>query len=106
MAGQGQRQIIRTHPATIIRDADQGLAAISIGNVDPTRPGINGVFDQLFDGRGRAFHDLARRNPVDCGFIKLSNNRVIFAYIGGNGAHATRCSMGNPDSAMRNLRGS
>ena len=44
------------------------------------------------------FHDLAGSNPVDRGFVELTNDRLRL-YLGVGHNHTTRYSMSCPDSA-------
>ena len=92
MAGQSERQIVSPHPAAVIGHPDQRLAAIGIGNLDPPRPGIQRVFDQLLHGRGRTFDHLTRSDAVDGGLIQLPYDRPIRQDIGAFGVHPTRIS--------------
>jgi hypothetical protein len=93
MARQRQWQIAGGHAAAIIGHPDQGLAAICDLDGYPLCTGINGVFNQFLDRRGRAFHHLASGDPVDCTVIKLTNGRAIMiADMGALAAHTAKFS--------------
>jgi len=62
---EGEREVVAIHAAAVIADSDELPAALF--HVDPELRGarIQGVFDQLFYDRRRAFDDLARSDLVD-----------------------------------------
>lgn len=57
--------------------------------VIPAGAGVDGVLDQFLDRRRRPFHDLASRDPVDGGIVKLSDDR---AHVGAEAVHSTKPS--------------
>lgn len=82
----------------IIGHTDQALAAILDRNLNSARPGIQRVFNEFLDRRGRTLHHFARRNPVNGRLIELPNFRQIWAYLGVGRVHAPRDSMRARDS--------
>ena len=65
MAFDTQSQIIRSHARAIVGDADQVSATARDYHLDLGGTGIQRVFDQFLDGRGRTLDHLARRDTVD-----------------------------------------
>jgi hypothetical protein len=60
-----QRQVLRFDPAAVVYHPHQRDAALLEDDVDPSRCGVERVFQQLLhDARG-PFDDLARRDAVD-----------------------------------------
>ena len=59
VAAQRQRQLAGRDAAAVVADADQVDAAAFQGHVDVAGAGIEGVFQQLLDDRGRSLDDLA-----------------------------------------------
>ena len=88
---QRQGQILGAHATAIIGDADQRLAAMGHLDQHAPRPRVERVFHQLLHRRGRTFHDLARRDPVDRGFIQLADEGT--AHIGVITRHTAKPSM-------------
>ena len=105
MARQCQRQLLLGDAAAVIGDADQRLAAIGIGNLNPPTARINGVFHQFFHRRSGTFDHLTGSNSVDRSIIQLPNNRqggsVFGAYIGVIHRHKTKSSMFPFDSTTK-----
>jgi hypothetical protein len=92
VAAERQRQILGRHAATVVGDADQRLATVGIGDLDPAGACVQRVFHQFLDRRGWAFHHLARRDPVRGGIVQLPDDRARSAYLGGCCIHSTRDS--------------
>src|SRR5438309_6228486 len=65
MTLDGETRIFSRHAGAVVADFDEFLAAGFEDDVDGPGPGVDRVFDQLLDDRGRPLHDLARRNLVD-----------------------------------------
>src|SRR5438270_593003 len=65
MTLDGETRIFSRHAGAVVADFDEFLAAGFEDDVDGPSPGVDRVFDQLLDDRGRPLHDLARRNLVD-----------------------------------------
>ena len=59
------------------------------------------VFNQLFYRRRWPFDHFTCRNTIDCSIVKLTNHRMILAYVGARLGHAARLSIGTRDSTMR-----
>ncbi len=59
VALQRKHGVVRRHADAVVLDAHHRLAAQLDGDRDVTRPGIDGVLDQLLDHRGRPLDDLA-----------------------------------------------
>ena len=57
-------------PPPLSVDPHQVQSAALGRNVDPRRPGVDGVFHQLLDHARRPFDDLAGRDLVDEGLGK------------------------------------
>ena len=77
MAFNRQSKIIRPHTRPVIGDTDEAAPAIGNHHLDGCSPRIQGVFDQLFGGRGRTFDDLARRYAVDQNRIESANRHSL-----------------------------
>jgi hypothetical protein len=73
MAFNRQIELVLIHAFAIIADADQGPAAIAKGDVDPARPGIDGILGQFLDDARRALDHLARGDAVGDAFRKSAN---------------------------------
>ena len=67
MAGEDKRQVVRLDPVAIVNDADQLGAALFEVDVDPRRPGIDGVFQQLLDDASGPLDHLAGGDLGDNG---------------------------------------
>jgi hypothetical protein len=65
MALERQRQLLRRHADAVVGDADQRAPAVAQVDGDSGGAGVERVFDQLLDGRGRALDDLAGGDLVD-----------------------------------------
>jgi hypothetical protein len=76
VARQGERQILRPHAATVVGDADQGLAAMGDLHGDPRGAGVDGVLHQFLDRTGGPLHHLASRDTVDRGIVELADHRA------------------------------
>ena len=64
VAFDGQPRILGFHPFAVVFDVNQLLAAELDRDRHAPRAGVDRVFDQLLDHRGRALDDFARRNLV------------------------------------------
>ena len=65
VAVQCQRQIVRQHAATVVCHPDQADAATGQFDLDGPGAGIQAVFQQFFQGRGRPFDHFTGSNLVD-----------------------------------------
>ena len=99
MTRQRKRQSIRDNSASIINDADQCFTAICVGHFNPMRASIDGILDQFLNGGSRAFDHFTRSNPIDRSIIKLTDNRLAIAYVGGKIIHTPTHSIKTRDSA-------
>ena len=54
-----RRKAIGGHAAAVVRHAEVFRAAAAYFNRYVPRPGVEGVFDELLHGRGRALDDFA-----------------------------------------------
>src|SRR5215475_789793 len=66
MSLEGQYRVVARHALAVVADADRPTPARFDRDLDPPRPGVNRIFDQLFDyGRGPLDHfpggDLVRK---------------------------------------------
>ena len=85
MPQKGSRRILSTHPAAIVGDPQIAHAAILNFNRDIAGAGVNRVFNQLLDDRGRTLDHLTRcdqlrhlpRQHIDLWHIFLSFPRLI-----------------------------
>ncbi len=82
VAGHGERELIGGDPATVVTDADRIGPAPRDRHLDPMGPGVDAVFEQLFDDRTGAFDHLSRRDLVDQVRRELSDRRPC-----GGGGH-------------------
>ena len=57
----GEGEFLGRHAAAVVDDLDQRPTAVLQGDVDASRPGIDGIFDKFLDGGSRALDDLAGR---------------------------------------------
>ncbi len=57
-------RIVWLHPDAVVFDADELLAAVLDRHRHARRAGVDGVFDQLLDDRGRTLDDLTSGNLV------------------------------------------
>ena len=62
--GKGQLDLGGGDAAAVVGDAHQAPPALAHLDVDRGRPGVDGVFDQLFDHRRRSLDHLAGRDFV------------------------------------------
>ena len=67
MALQRQARVLATHARAVVPDEDPVDAAPVDLDVDPGRPGVESVLDELLDGRGRPLDDLAGGDAIDDG---------------------------------------
>ena len=58
-------KFIGRHTLAIVSHRQQGPPAVAQGHVYPRRPGIQGIFHQFLQRRGRAFNHLTGGNLVD-----------------------------------------
>ena len=89
--GQRQRQVGGRHPAAIVGDPDQPLAATRDGHLDAPGAGVERVFHQFLDRRGRAFDHLAGGDAVRRRLVELADNG---ADVGVMARHGPRYSIG------------
>ncbi|EGX99919.1 hypothetical protein AZA_89905 [Nitrospirillum viridazoti Y2] len=73
MAFHRQRQLVGRHAAAVVHHLDQGLAAVTQGDVDAAGAGVQRVLHQLFHGGGGTFHHLAGGDAVDQGLRQKAN---------------------------------
>ena len=64
MAQKGRFGVVGRHAAAVVRDAQEGHAAVLQLDRDVLGPGVNGVLDQLLGGACRALHDLTGGDQV------------------------------------------
>ncbi len=62
MTPQRQNRVFAHHPATVVRDRDQRRSSALDFCAYRARAGVERIFDQLLQRRGRPFHHLARRD--------------------------------------------
>src|SRR5438445_12047159 len=65
MAGEGQRQIFRRHPATVIHHPNQVDASLLDVDVDSMGAGVRRVFHELLDHARRPLDNLPRGDLGD-----------------------------------------
>ena len=65
MASQGQRELIGLNAAAVIIDRDTAHTAFLDAQLDALRTGIDRVFEQLLDHRGRSLDHFAGRDLAD-----------------------------------------
>jgi len=65
MAREREREFIGGDALAVIADADKAHPALFQVNLPPPRPGIQRIFDQFLDHRGRALDHLACGDLVD-----------------------------------------
>ena len=100
VAFKRQRQLRRRHARTVVGNPYQRLAAIGDGDVDPPRPGVQRVLNQLFHRCRRTFDHLARSDAVRGGGGEAADARFS-RYMGVGRVHAPRDSMERSDSTSR-----
>ena len=59
VVAEGQFQLVGSDTATVVGNADFGDAALAYRHSDAGCPGVQRVFDQFLDYRGRPLHHLA-----------------------------------------------
>ncbi len=64
MTLERQPRVFRPHAFAVILDAHQPLAAQFDVHLDASRPGVDGVFDELFGDRRGTLDDLARGDLI------------------------------------------
>ena len=64
VAGEGQRGVLGRHPRAVVGDGDEVDPPRLEVDLDPPRPRVEGVVEQLADDRRRPLDDLARGDPV------------------------------------------
>ena len=64
MAEEGGLRVLGAHAAAVVRDPQEGHAAVADLYGDLGGPGVHGVFQQFLGGGGGALHHLARGNQV------------------------------------------
>lgn len=65
MAGYSQHQLIFWDAFAVVLNANALNTASVDANGDLSSAGIEGIFKQFFDNRGRAINDFASRNLTD-----------------------------------------
>jgi hypothetical protein len=73
VAFQAEQGVVSIHPDAIIYDADRRCTSSHDRHFDPTRSGIDAVFDQFFDYRRRPFDHFACRD-LTCDFVRQEHN--------------------------------
>jgi hypothetical protein len=73
MALDGEVEIFRGHAAAIVDDANEAPAAQFDRDVDAAGARVERILDELLDGGGRPFDDLAGRNAIDKNRIKTAD---------------------------------
>ena len=87
-----QRELAGRDAVAVVLDPDQPPAAVGVGDVDPPRPGVERVLDQLLHRRGRALDHLARGDPVRRRRVELADRPARIAHVGYKRNHAPRSS--------------
>ena len=64
MAFQRQGDVVPAHSATIVRDLDQVQPALVEPDIDLACPGVNRIFDELFQCAGGALDNLSGSDPI------------------------------------------
>jgi hypothetical protein len=75
MTFQRQGNFCRAHPAAIVGHVDQIEPAADKLYRNCTCTGVDRIFGQFLERRGRTFNHFTRCDPVDEGFGKAANNR-------------------------------
>ena len=78
VAFDGQRQFVRGHALAVVGNGNERLTAVPDHHVDTPRPGVDGVFHQFLDHRGRALDHLAGGDAVDDGFRQAADGHDCF----------------------------
>ena len=76
----------------VVGDADQPLAAVGEGDVDPPGAGVERILDQLLDRRRRPLDHLAGSDPIGCRGVELADRTPDDLYLGARHVHAPRFS--------------
>ncbi len=69
VGGHRKRQVVGGDAAAIVADADEFGPAFLQRDLDPARPGVDGVLDEFLHDAGRSFDDLTGGDLVDEGGI-------------------------------------
>ncbi len=77
MAQEGGLRILGGHAAAVVRDAQEGHAAVLQLDGDIVRARVDRVLDQLLGGAGGTLHDLAGCDQVGDVRGKLLNFRHL-----------------------------
>ena len=83
VALDGEREIMLVHPGAVIDDADEPAPAFFDGDVDPLRPGVERVFNELLDGGGWALDHFAGGDAVDKNWIETANGHFVIPALSG-----------------------
>ena len=75
MAEECRRDILRCHTAPIVNDAHVGRSATLDLHSDVRCAGINGVFHQFLDDRGRPFDDFSGSDQLRNFLLQYGNMR-------------------------------
>ena len=97
MAQEGRLHILCRHAAAVVRHAQERHAPVAQLDRDLMGPGVDGVFDQLLCGAGRALHDLASGDQVgDMGrkLLDLWHN-YLTGTLASASAEGSRARIGN-----------
>ena len=91
VAQEGRLGVLGAHAAAVVRDAQEGHAAVLQLDRDVLRPGIDRVLDQLLGGAGRTFDHLAGSDHVgdllrqllnDCHCFLLFHHKRVAGALG------------------------
>jgi len=77
MARQGERQLVGRDAVAVVANQDPPDTAVVELDVDAAGTGVECVFDEFLDDRGRAFNDFTGRNLVDHRFRQRSNHAGV-----------------------------
>ena len=97
MAQEGRLHVLRRHAAAVVRHAQERHAPVAQLDRDLMGPGVDGVFDQLLCGAGRALHNLASGDQVgDMGrkLLDLWHN-YLTGTLASASAEGSRAQIGN-----------
>jgi len=81
MAFDSQHQFFRAHALAVVGNGNERLAAVPDHHVDTSGTGVDGVFHQFLDHRGRALHHLAGGDAVDDGFRQAAEGHDVLAFV-------------------------
>ncbi len=70
MALNRQSGVLFRHPAAVVHDGDQVLAAILDGHQNLLGSRVNRIFNELLDDGGRTLHHLSGGDLVDQRFVE------------------------------------